>query len=92
MQVQNQKFSWNSGTGKFSVVGPNGSASSDCLTVGDDKDPDSRTPAVEVQPCSSALDAKQRFVHNAASNQLSLAADGGCHCFQYRSYTCAHVV
>ena len=73
-QVENQKFAFDVATGKFRVVPPGGGNATDCLTVGADKDPDSRTPALEVQPCSAALDAAQSFTLTA-SNQLALAAD-----------------
>ena len=69
-QVENQKFAWDASTGKFNVVG----TTNDCLTVGADKDPDSHTPALEVQPCAAAMDAHQQFVVQA-SNQIALKAD-----------------
>ena len=73
-QVENQKFVYNASTGKIAVV-EGGSVSTTCITVGADKDPDSRTPALELQTCSSALNAAQQFVVVPASNQLALKAD-----------------
>ena len=80
-QVENQKFVFDAGAGTLTVVPPAGAAAAaagadaQCVTVGADKDPDSHTPAIEVQPCAPALADRQRFVHVAASNQLALAAD-----------------
>ena len=69
-QVENQKFAWDGASGKFTVVG----GANTCLTVGKDKDPDSHTPALEVQPCAAAADGAQQFVPQA-SGQLALKAD-----------------
>ena len=46
-----------------------------CVTVGKDKDGESHTPAVEVQPCAAELDAAQQFVLQPASKQLALKSD-----------------
>ena len=70
-QVENQKFAWDAGSGKFTVVQGGAPA---CLTIGKDKDEESHTPALEVQPCSAALDDAQQFTY-AASGQLALKAD-----------------
>jgi len=72
-QVENQKFAFDAGTGQLTVVGAAGPAQ--CVTVGDDKDPDSHTPAAEVQLCDAALSARQQFTLVAASGQLALRAD-----------------
>ena len=72
-QVENQKFAWDATTGRLTVVGePAG-----CLTVGADKDPDSHTPAIEVQPCAAGADPAQAFVYVAASRQFALKSDAG---------------
>lgn len=70
-QVENQKFQFNAATGKIAVL-PDLTT---CLTVGKDKDPDSHTPAVEVQACAPALDAQQQFALVAASGQFALKVD-----------------
>ena len=79
-QVENQKIAFNETTGRLTVVPPPASAAGDaaaalCLTVGADKDPESHTPALEVQPCAAALDDQQRFAVVAASKQLALRSD-----------------
>jgi alpha-glucosidase len=85
-QVHNQKFAWDAGSGKFTVVPPAArpaaaaaaaAAGDQCLTIGKDKDEEAHTPALEVQPCSPALDAVQQFVVLAASGQLALKANQG---------------
>jgi hypothetical protein len=79
-QVENQKFAFDAATGLLTVVAAGvgasrgGGADALCVTVGTDKDPDSHTPAAELQPCAPALADRQRLVHTA-SNQLALAAD-----------------
>ena len=69
-QVEEQKFFFTA-DGKFTVGAAGGG---DCLTAGLDKDPDSHTPALEVQGCDPSLDDRQMFVHTA-SNQLALKSD-----------------
>jgi len=88
-QVENQKFSWEASLEKFLVV-PNTRTTTDaattktsssngsgdlCLTVGKDKDNESHTPALEVQPCSTDLDASQKFTLLSQSKQIALATD-----------------
>jgi hypothetical protein len=75
-QVENQKFSWDAASQRLVVVAP---GAPQCITVGADKDPESHTPAVEVQPCAPASDAAQQFVWIAASGgqQIALKADQG---------------
>ena len=78
-QVENQKFAFSPSTGQIVVIPVSSSAganASQCVTVGVDKDPDSHTPAVEVQPCDASLVDKQTFVHLAQSNQFTLKSDG----------------
>lgn len=74
-QVENQKFSFDGASGKITVV--DGASPPNCVTVGKNLDPDSHTPAVEVQPCSAAADAQQQFAFVAASGQIALKADSG---------------
>jgi len=73
-QVENQKLSFDAGSGLITVLG-SGSGPAQCITVGKDKDPDAHTPAVEVQACSPALASLQQFTLVAASGQLALKAD-----------------
>ena len=75
-QVEPQKFAWDSGAGTFAVVQPPpGGGAPQCLTVGKDKDNESHTRALEVQPCAPALAAAQQFTLLPASGQLALRAD-----------------
>ena len=75
-QVENQRFAWDSGSGTLTVVqAPPAAQPPQCLTVGKDKDNDSHTPALEVQPCAPALAAAQQFTLVPASGQLALRAD-----------------
>jgi hypothetical protein len=69
-QVEEQRLAFNAATGTFTVA----NASSSCLTIGEDKDPDSHAPALEVQACSAALSDRQAFVPQA-SGQLQLKSD-----------------
>ena len=69
-QVEEQRLAFNAATGTFTVA----NASSSCLTIGEDKDPDSHAPALEVQACSAALADRQAFVPQA-SGQLQLKSD-----------------
>lgn len=77
-QVENQKFAWDAGTGQIAVVpvptGGGGDNATQCVTIGTGNDPDSRTPAVEVQPCDPALAARQTFTV-LPSKQIALASD-----------------
>jgi hypothetical protein len=68
-QVEPQKFLWDAAAGRFALAN-----STRCITVGADKDPDSHTPAVELQDCDAALDAAQQFVL-LPSQQVALKAD-----------------
>ena len=68
-QVEEQRFAFDAGTGRFSVAN-----SSSCLTIGEDKDPDSHTPALEVQACSDSLADRQQFVA-LASGQIAFKSD-----------------
>lgn len=74
-QVENQKFQYDAASSKFFVLANGGAPSGQCLTVGQDRDPDSHAPALEVQDCGAALDARQQFAAVAASGQISLLAD-----------------
>eukprot|EP00048_Salpingoeca_helianthica_P012853 m.189491 g.189491 ORF g.189491 m.189491 type:complete len:914 (+) comp15429_c0_seq2:201-2942(+) len=51
-----------------------------CVTVGRDVDPDSGTPALELQPCDSRGSgaAAQTFRYNQSSEQLVHVATGNC--------------
>jgi len=69
-QVEEQRFALNAEQGTFAV----GNSSSSCLTIGLDKDPDSHTPALEVQDCSSDLADRQSFVV-LASGQIAFKSD-----------------
>ena len=69
-QVEEQRVAFNAAAGTFTVA----NATASCLTVGEDKDPDSHTPALEVQACSAALADRQAFVPQA-SGQLKLKSD-----------------
>jgi alpha-glucosidase len=71
-QVENQKFVYDSTSSKFFVEPV---SSNLCLTIGQDNDPDSHTPALEVQACSSTLDDSQQFVIISSSNQIALKSD-----------------
>lgn len=76
-EVEDQLFSFSPLTGKINVLGQESNATTPyCVTVGQDRDPDSHTPSVEVQLCTPALDSQQQFVLLPGSNQLSLKADG----------------
>jgi hypothetical protein len=68
-QVENQRFAWDAASGKFTSATGMG-----CLTVGKDKDAESHTPALEVQPCAAALNGVQQFTLKP-SKQVALAAD-----------------
>ena len=68
-QVEPQKFVFDAATGKFTIAN-----TSLCLTVGQDHDSDSRTPALEIQSCTAELDRVQQFVLTSSS-QISLKAD-----------------
>ena len=83
-QVENQRFAFDAASGLITVVPPAagagagsiaGSASDACLTVGADKDPDSHTPALEVQACSAMLAQRQQFALVPASGQITLKSD-----------------
>jgi alpha-glucosidase len=69
-QVEEQRFAFDAAKGTFTV----GNASSSCLTIGADKDPDSHTPALEVQDCSTDLADRQSFTL-LASGQLAFKSD-----------------
>jgi hypothetical protein len=72
-QVENQKFSFSNATGQI-YVEPLSSPPL-CLTVGQDDDPNSHTPALEVQPCAAELAHAQLFAVVPESNQITLQAD-----------------
>jgi len=65
-----QRFSFNASSAR--IV----SASGSCLTVGQDLDPDSRTKAVEAQPCGGTKAAVQRWGLKASGQIYSLSSDG----------------
>ena len=69
-QVADQRFAMDAATGRITTVAD----ASQCITVSQRNDPDSHTPAIEVQPCAPELDGVQRFVA-LASGQLALKAD-----------------
>jgi alpha-glucosidase len=71
-QVENQKFFYDTSSSKFLVEPVSGNL---CLTIGQDNDPDSHTPSLEIQACSSTLDDSQQFVIISASNQIALKSD-----------------
>jgi hypothetical protein len=68
-QVEEQRFVFDATTGQFTVAN-----SSNCLTIGLDKDPDSHAPALEVQACAAELADRQQFVA-LASGQLAFKSD-----------------
>jgi hypothetical protein len=75
-QVENQRFALNSTDGTIAVLAQSSNEPTGfCLTVGADKDPDSHTPAIEVQACSAAMAGSQQFSVVAASKQIALKSD-----------------
>jgi hypothetical protein len=87
-QVENQRFAYDAASGRITVLPSNtrggvgglrgggvGANATQCVTVGADADPDSHTPAIEVQPCDPALAGRQTFSLVAASGQLALRGD-----------------
>ena len=69
-QVEPQRFAYDAAAGTFTVAN-----TSSCLTIGADKDPDSHTPALEVQACSADLASRQQFAQQVSSGQLMLKSD-----------------
>lgn len=49
-----------------------------CVTVGKDVDPDSGTPRIELQPCSSTLSSQQNFKHDSTNQHMINVATGKC--------------
>ena len=57
-----------------------GSSPLACVTVGLAKDPDSGTPAVQLQPCATTRTQEQVWLHDAAKKWLQLRGDTSGRC------------
>lgn len=68
-QVEPQQFSYDAESGLIVQLGKSPQM---CVTVGRDKEPDSQTPALEMQPCNPKDAHAQRWNYTAAG-QLALA-------------------
>jgi len=75
-----QAFDYAEDTGLITLRGN----SSSCLSVGVDKDPFSRTPAVEMLDCDSAMNSQQQWVFTEVKN-LKLQSDAS-KCIDYESH------
>ena len=67
-----QMFQWRTSTSSFALR----DMPSLCLTVGEDKDPDSGTSSLELQPCTGNV--SQAFVFNASNKNIVHLASGDC--------------
>eukprot|EP01051_Picozoa_sp_SAG22_P006348 SAG22_NODE_411_length_10900_cov_2.633738_2_plen_891_part_00 len=68
-QVEPQEFQYDATTGLIVQLGKSPEM---CVTVGRDKEPDSQTPAIEMQPCEQKSGHSQRW-NLTDSGQIALA-------------------
>ena len=82
-QTEAQRFGYDASTKRITLLpGPHdaaGDAADQCLTIGQDKDPDSGTKAVELQACDDGKDAAQQWALQP-SGQISSVASAGKTC------------